>query len=107
MAAPSERELDIEAQVFALEYLVKECLQQIFRMRARKQVEDGENKDIDELAVDTAKIFWLGAQELRMASFPDLYPASSDQLSALVRDHAVRVLKELAQEMEERVNQGA
>jgi hypothetical protein len=105
MAVPSQYELQVEARIIALEYLVKECLQSIIRIRIRKQVEDGDNdKDIDQLAVEDAKIFRLGAQELRTASFPNLDPAMSDHLSALVRDHALRVLKELVQEMEERVN---
>ncbi|SRR6266436_3857152 len=103
MAVPSENELQREARIIALEYLVKECLQSIIRMRVGKQAEDGDN-DIDQLAVQDAKILRLGAQDLRAASFPDLDPARSDQLSALVRDHALRVLEELVQEMEERLN---
>jgi hypothetical protein len=105
MAVPSENELQLEARIIALEYLVKECLQSIIRMRVGKQAEDGDNdKDIDQLAVQDAKIFRLGARELSKASFPDLDPVRSDHLSALVRDHALRVLKELVQEMEERLN---
>jgi hypothetical protein len=107
MAVPSENEFQLEARIIALEYLVKECLQSIIRMCVGKQAEDGDNDkdiDIDQLAVQDAKILRLGARELSKASFPDLDPVRSDHLSALVRDHALRVLKELVQEMEERLN---
>jgi hypothetical protein len=101
MPVPSERELQVEARIIALEYLVKECLKSIIQMRVRKQADDGDNDKPS--AVEWAKIYRLGARELTKASFPDLDPAMSDQLSALVRDHVLRVLEELVKELEERV----
>ncbi len=42
-------------------------------------------------------------ETLKVSSFRGIYPALSDNMAALVDDHAQRILRELAEEMEERL----
>jgi hypothetical protein len=42
-------------------------------------------------------------ETLRVSSFRGIYPALSDNMAALVDDHVERILRELAEEMEERL----
>ena len=87
--------MDTEARLIALEYLVKHLLWNLVVLRV-----DQENGD-DHEALNEVKAFSLDiVKELNGATFPNLDPARSDHVAALVRDHVQRVVRELAEEME-------
>jgi hypothetical protein len=105
-APPSERELELEARVVALEYLLKQCFWQIILARAGQEIgSDGD--DAGDLAVRETKLFRkMVVNELRKASFSDADSALSDHLAAVVQGHVERVLGELVQEMEDKLGRG-
>jgi hypothetical protein len=97
----SETELQLEARVIALEYLLKHCFWNLIVQQIN--ADDGDGGD----AVNEAKLFRkLCRESLKKAAFAGVDPALSDHVTALVSEHAERVLGELVQEMEERLAQG-
>jgi hypothetical protein len=97
----SETELQLEARVIALEYLLKHCFWRLIVQQIN--ADDGDDGD----AVNEAKLFRMLCREsLKKAAFAGVDPALSDHVTALVSEHAERVLGELVQEMEERLAQG-
>lgn len=99
--AASERELELEARIVALEYLLKHCLWVLTVQRVDQ--DDGDDED----AVKEAKLFRKACrQSLKRASFSGADPTLSDHVVALVSDHVERVLGELVQEMELRLGRG-
>ncbi len=69
----------------------------------RAELNGDDDADLGDLATREAKHFGkLVVKDLRKASFPGLDPAWSDHVSALVRDHAGRIVGELALAMEDK-----
>src|ERR1700731_68979 len=102
MVAASEREVELEARVLALEYLLKMCLWNIFHMRT-----DDEEDSSDDSVVRESKLFRRNVKtHLRKASLSGVDPALSDHMASLVHEHAVRVLDEIVQEMEAKLGRG-
>jgi hypothetical protein len=97
----SETELQLEARVIALEYLLKHCLWNLIIQQTNADEGD------DVAAVNEARLFRkLCRESLKRAAFAGVDPTLSDHVTALVSEHVERVLGELVQEMEERLAQG-
>ena len=97
----SENELNLEARVIALEWLLKHCFWNIIIQRIN--ADEGNDDD----AVNEAKLFRkMCRQSLKRASFENVDPALSDHVTALVSDHVERVLGELIAEMEGQLGLG-
>lgn len=97
----SETEIELEARVVALEYLLKHCFWNVIIQRI--DADGGDDQD----AVNEAKLFREMCRErLKEASFSGVDPALSDHVAALVSDHVERLLGELVQEMGEQLGRG-
>jgi hypothetical protein len=103
--APTNQELELEARIVALEYLVKQCFWQIILNSAIQETEGEDEDDADGLTIRGAKTFRKKVvNELEKATFSGRDPAVSDHLAALVREHAGRVVGELVQDMEKKLS---
>ena len=91
----TENELDLQARINALEYLLKQFHWQFVLDKAgREPIEP--NEDPTNRAVRDLKAFRERAlEQLRNISFKNVDPTLSDHTSALVREHVERVLGEL------------
>jgi hypothetical protein len=93
--AESEKELELEARIIALEYLVKQCLTNILSTSPQ-----GDDYFGDDYAVLRAKRFRAEARKaLRKAAISGDDPVKSDHVSGLVFDYVDHLLDEMIQEM--------
>jgi hypothetical protein len=94
----SEDEVEMLARIIALEHLVKHVLWNLIIQRVDQ--DGGDDQD----ALDEARRLKTDVTgTLTQSSFPGVDPSMSDHVVALVHDHAERVLRELIEEMEERL----
>lgn len=91
----TERELELQARINAIEYLLRQVHWQfVFDKAARELI--AETKDPADVAVSELKVFRKRAlEQLKGTSIKGVDPALSDHVSALVREHVERVLEEL------------
>ena len=96
----TERELELQARINALEYLLKQIHWQfVLEKAARESIV--ETKDYADVAVWDLKLFRNRAlEQLKNTSIKGVDPALSDHVSALVREHVERILGELIAGME-------
>lgn len=87
---------DTAARLDAIEYLLRQALWNI--IVARVDADDGDDTDA---VVETRKFAEDVLNDLSLMVFPAPDPAISDHHSALVRDHARRILRKLLSEMGE------
>jgi hypothetical protein len=98
MAQDSETEPDLIGRIIAIERLVKYALWNLIAQRV-DEAGGGDTEAIEEvrrLREDVTEI-------LKVSSFRGIYPALSAPMVALVDDHVDRILRELTEEMEERL----
>lgn len=95
VASQAEREIEIQARVIALEYLIKHLLWTYITERVDR--DGGGSEDVVREASLLGSNF---LEELAEAALPDSDPAMSDHATALVRENVERVFRELVAEME-------
>jgi hypothetical protein len=98
MAQDSETEPDSLGRIIAIERLVKYALWNLIVQRV-DEAGGGDTEAIEEVRRLREDV----TEALKVSSFRGIYPALSAPMVALVDDHVERILRELAEEMEERL----
>jgi hypothetical protein len=96
MAQDSETEPDLVGRIIAIERLVKYALWNLIAQRV-DEAGGGDTEAIEEVRRLREDV----TETLKVSSFRGIYPAMSDPMVALVG--RPRILRELAEEMEERL----
>jgi hypothetical protein len=98
MASQAEREIEIQARVIALEYLVQQLLWIVITDRT-----DGKKGDSSDVIEEARSLGSNCLDELEGATLPGSDPATSDHATALVHENVERVFRELVAKMESRL----
>jgi hypothetical protein len=98
MAQDSEVEPDLIGRLIAIEHLLKYVLWNLIVQQVA-EAGGGDREALDEVVRLKEDV----TETLKVSSFRGIYPALSENMAALVDDHAQRILRELAEEMEERL----
>jgi hypothetical protein len=98
MAQDSETEPDLLGRIIAIERLVKYVLWNLI-VQTVDEAGGGDTEAIEEVRRLREDV----TETLKVSSFRGIYPALSAPMAAFVDDHVERILRELAEEMEERL----
>ena len=95
MTITEEQYFDLLGRTTALEHLLKQMIWNVIVARV-----DADGGDDDEVIKSTEDFTDDLSRFLGSSPFPGIDPALSGHLSAVSRDHALRILRELLSEME-------
>ena len=98
MAQDPETEPDLLGRMIAIERLVKYVLWSLI-VRCVDETGGSDREAIEEVRRLREDV----TETLKVSSFRGIYPALPDEMVALVEDHVERILRELTEEMEERL----
>ena len=92
----SEAEIDLQARVVALEYVLKACLMKLVRLNSIVTDHD-DPSPIGDMMLLGKKL----KRELSKATMSLDEPAMSDHVSSLVQEHTERLFRELVERMKQ------